>query len=266
MEMHMKRFLGGVAVAGLSACGGSSGDVVLGPGDVVDGTVAISYDPDTAAVTLNGNSVVDPRDTLLATKGDARLFASGVPTHRSALAENTDAYAIVVATDNLAPEFVGAAYGRRDETVLPDGSATFSGDYAGLTVFQRPSNNDLITSMLTGDVAMTVDFDDSSLSGSITNREVLRPTGVDFAAYDADDVIISGGTIAANGTFTAATSGGAFISALAGETWSTGAGTASGVLAGADGETAAGILRILHTETVGGDDFAEVGAFIATAD
>ena len=266
MKNISKCFACGFAAVGLAACGGSSGPVILGPGDVVDGPVPVSYDPSTAAVTLNGNGVVDPRDTLLATKGDARLFASAAPIHRSALAENDDAYAIVVATDDLSPEFIGAAFGRRDETILPEGTATFSGDYAGLTVFQRPTADDDVTSMLTGDVALSVDFDDGSLTGDITNREVLLPTGANYAGYEAEDVAISGGTIAANGTFMASATGGAFISAFPGEVWSTSDGAVSGVFAGAEGGTAAGVLSITHTETTGDDDFREVGAIIATAD
>lgn len=266
MEIRFKHAVGGCAIAALAACGGSgSGNTVLGPGDVVDGTVAISYDPTTAGVTLNGTTIVDPRATVLATNGAARLFADGSDTHRSALAENADVYAISVATDGIAPEFVGAAFGRRGETVLPDGTATFSGDYAGLTVFARPTD-DIVTSILTGDVALSVDFDNDSLTGDITNRQVLRPDGTNFVAYGAEDVSISGGALAANGTFAATTTGGAFTSTFAFENWSVAPGTVAGVFGGPDGESVAGILRLTHNESTGADEFNEVGTLIATAD
>lgn len=266
MQRYIQLVLGGCAAVSMAACGGSStGTTVLGAGDVVEGTVPVSYDPTTAAVTLNGNTVVNPRDTLLTTKGDARLFESGAPTHRSAIAENEDVYAIVVASDGTPTNLVGAAFGRREETVLPDGEAAFSGDYAGLTVRSAAGLDNAVTSMLTGDVALTVNFDDGIMSGSITNREVLTPAGTNNAFFDAADVIISDGTIAENGTFSATTSGGEFIPVLV-QTWTSDAGSVNGVLGGETGASAAGILRIEHSSDGSASVYNEVGAFVATED
>lgn len=262
-----KHVMSCLAMLGLAACGGSSGDpVVLDPASFLVGTTPTSYDPASAAIVLNGGMIVDPRDTTLATNGDATLYASAAPVHRSAVAENDDVYAAVISTDGLAAEIDAGTYGRNGVTEMPAGSATFSGDYAAVTIRDNGVPAKYISSLLTGDAALTVAFDDGTLTGSVTNREVLTSSGGDFVGYGAEDIMIVDGMIAEDGTFTATTTGGAFTSPIPIENWSANTGDAEGVFGGANGEAAAGVVRFGHVLEGSSILREELGAFVVTED
>jgi hypothetical protein len=250
----------------VAACGGTtvSAPISLTPASFNEGPVPIGYDPATGALSVNAAAVVAPRTTETVSNGNASIFRSAAPLHHSAIAQNSDVYA--VASANLGATGVrGLTYGRRGPTELPTtGTATFSGDYAGIFGRDPVAGNQSVFAHIDGDANLAVDMANMSLTGSVTNRMAYDDDGVAAPVTTSfADVQIAGGTIAADGTFDANVTGGERT--YSGGTYNFVSGSANGAFGGATGNAVAGVIQINQTNpNIGMAAHTEVGSFVAT--
>lgn len=258
------------AIALVAACGGTT--TVMAPDPIAltattrtEGPTPILYDPGLATLSLNGTSVVDPRETEAITNGNASYFLSAAPLTFSTVAQNGDIFAVSAAT-NGGTNSRGQVYGNRVAGELARvGSATYSGDYAG--IFVRDATGALsqsFTAAVDGDVTLNVNLADGTMTGAITDRLSYNMTGTAQApASTFADAQITNGSIAADGSFDATVTGGARTIVLG--DYTVDSGTANGTFAGTTGQTAGGVVTINMTHPTGGT-YTELGSFIATAD
>ena len=260
MSISPKLFLSASLMAALAACGGTS--VSVPAASFVEGPTSISYTPTTGALSLGGAVVADPQGQVLHTDGGANLIRSTDGSTYSARAQNAHVYALTASTIGGA-ELTSATFGRTGSSVL-SGSGTYTGEYARYYV-RNPAGatNQFISTAVDGDVSLTANLSNSTVSGAITNRRSLTRDGVFRPTPQIADLTISGGTIAANGTFSATATGGEYRGSAAATPYTTANGRVNGVFGGANGEAAAGVLRI-ETTSPGGTDYVETGAFVTT--
>ncbi len=157
-----------------------------------------------------------------------------------------------------------AYYGRVIDTLLPVGGgatyttqgqtaggyrATYGSSTAGIN---GSVNGGLIA--ITGDPSLTANFNNSTISGMITNRTSLLSDGSTPDTFA--DVTLSNTAITNTGTFNGNASGGANGTQ---PTSTAGTGTYEGLFGGTNSDSITGAL--LLTYTVGADTFSEVGVF-----
>lgn len=257
-------------IVGLSACGGSSTSSpppVLLPVKTVSGTTPTAYDPAAGTLVLNGAAVTNPRLTEVVSNGEASVFSNVGLTTYSAIAQNNDVFALATAEDAGGTDLRGFTYGRRVTTELPTiGSATYSGDYAGMFMEDAGGTGQNIFATVDGDVAMAVDLAGKTFTGSITNRQAYNVSGIAAPASTSfADAMITGGTIAADRTFSATVTGGERT--YSGGTYTTTAGSTIGVFGGATGNAVAGVVTINQAfPDAGAAPNSEIGSFIASQD
>jgi hypothetical protein len=252
------------AIISLSACGGGGGGEGSGTGGNVVG-------PEGAF--LDGNPNIDYSFNAADNTAQVRTYeplpqtSSSVITVPAGFTAFTNDDSSVVVFRGVTPSgngvttvysdggsfLTGALNERLDETILPTtGATTYEGVYAGIF---RATNSNEIEFTISGTSRLTVDFDDESISGSISNRIATENDGDSFGMFS----LILEETVLSDGAFVETTDGGGFLSAgLAG----TQEGRYSGRLVGDNGEEIVGNITVPHTIN-GSVTGEEVGAFIA---
>ncbi|NCO87146.1 MAG: hypothetical protein GW886_11015 [Rhodobacterales bacterium] len=101
--------------------------------------------------------------------------------------------------------------------------------------------------LVTGDATLAVDFAGRTLTGAITNRDLRQQNaGEPFDTFNLADIAISGGVIAANGTFSADVTGGQLLSATGDDYGSTTTGDLTGLFGRPRGGAVAGVVTLPH--------------------
>jgi hypothetical protein len=178
------------------------GDITLPPG-TVDPTAAgaifrseetgtannITYDAATDTISINnlpfdGDGTYD-RDNEVGTLNGFSVYENNNTTERRAYktlygvsASGETRFAITRTGDYRGYGFGGFVYQRDVDVALPTtGSATFTGDYAGLRVFDGTGG----IQYTTADAIMEVDFEDfdanDAVEGTLINRQVYETDG-----------------------------------------------------------------------------------------
>lgn len=157
---------------------------------------AVSYDSTTDTFTVDnlpfdGNDVYD-RDDQVMTLNTFRVYENNnVAPHRQYKAlyieGATTRVAVIRTGDYLDYGFGGFLYARNGAVSLPTGQATYTGQYAGLRVFENRSG----IQYTQADIDLDVDFDDfitdGAVEGFLTNRRIIDPTtGADLGPVEAD--------------------------------------------------------------------------------
>lgn len=218
-------------------------------------TIALSESPLTAVKQFD--RIVDNSQTLYGFRRDE----AGVSVAVFAITDDADA--------NLAP---GARVDSRGGTFPDTGSATFNGGYVGFLSRDGDAGSPFFTeSRITGDVEITADFANGSVSGFIDRRRrfltsdnssvgTLSSVALNAHAI-ADGVSVgNGGTTAGGGIDDLPT----YVPENGPQTgsWSVAFGNENAVEAG-------GIVRIIHdydNAVSPADDFIETGGFLVTTD
>jgi len=276
-----------IAVAGLSACGGSTTSVGPPPTTPIPGGVAGTAGGSTVPLTetgtvtvhnLNGGDTVEMtiggtpitglvRDTTY-DKGVLKAFIqSEVEPVTSSTLSNREAghsgvsstgamSASVMNTDSSSIEaggiLRGANYARVSAGTMPTtGTGTFTGSYAG-----GAGSPTVSAFIVTGDVSLTANFG-GSIQGSITNR--VGQQNIAGAQHVFENITLNAATISGAGVYSGSTTGGEFtpLGAVASQS-----GTFSGLIGGATGTETAGAVNI-QTTYGSGVILTEVGVFIA---
>lgn len=222
-------------------------------GSVTD-NIAVEHDKDADQILLTDGVVLItlPRDEGYDVH-QFKTYQGGGSSSILSFAETSSGggYAAVTALA-VADGFAGIAGGkfaRLSDTELPDdGTATFTGKYAGYIV-----GTDFFKAerLLAGDVELTADFDDGEISGVISNRfnQIKPEKTLGDMVLNATDIDDAG--------FAGTTTGGAFNDGTA----SVSDGSYSGLFVGEDGEEIVGGVSVQHVRS--GTDLVEVGVFIA---
>jgi hypothetical protein len=148
--------------------------------------------------------------------------------------------------------WLGGYMVRNGETFFfPPGSATFEGGYRGHIMEFAALN-------VRGNVRLDADFENSSISGAITDRQVgVDPFGVNNPQYIRNDIALDASAISTTGTF-----GGA-VSQNNGATLQGARGYYGGIF-DQTAERAIGVLQVDHynEDRAGGIAFPESGIFV----
>ena len=130
-----------------------------------------------------------------------------------------------------------AVYGARTEAAnLPAGEASYAGRMAG-EIWQADNPNRSTRTFVRGDLSLTADFDESTVTGTIDGMETATP-GQSYQAI-SDELTISGGSIT-DSTFTAGLTG------TGGED-SRFEGDVDGQFFGPDAKEVGGVLEATHS-------------------
>jgi len=275
-----------MAVAGLSACGGSTTSVgptpttpiagnVLGTagGATVTGTAHGVADGQPVAMTIGGTTISGlVRDTTY-DKGVLKAFVQsavkpcpgstcGTESNREAghsgVSSTGAMSASVLNTDSSSIEaggiLRGANYARVSGGTMPTtGGGTFTGSYAG-----GAGASNVTAFIVTGDVSLTADFDASTIQGSITNR--VGQQNILGNQFSFADITLNSATISGAGAYSGSATGGdmALLGSVTSQT-----GTFSGLIGGATGTETAGAVNTQTNYNSGSIIMTEVGVFIA---
>ncbi|MGH1330720.1 MAG: hypothetical protein ACRBBK_07560 [Paracoccaceae bacterium] len=239
-----------LSAALLAACdlGPRTGPIVsktIGPDTIVLGETI-------AETTING---VEQTDLVLDPLFDYGLFkgwhdTSAPVSFRRAktgyIGESTSggSFAFVGGFKDLSSPHGSAIYGRTVETKIPDkGKATYTGQYAATAreFVGDPSNSTIVDGLITGDTSLTVDFETSAVSGSITNRLNKQPSGNSTSVHQIADLIFEPTTFNRKGEFSGSTAGGEYILDDSGVS-----GTFGGLISGSHGQETVGRVNVLH--------------------
>ena len=161
---------------------------------------------------------------------------------------------------------VAARYSRNSSTNLPvSGAATFNGTYMGNVNQATNGNANSTLALVTGDVALTADFDQTTIYGRISNRSHLGEFSGSVTQTVSSDVILGVAPIdPVNGTFSGFATGGEYtagwIAPLPAHLTTTG--SYQGMIGGINGTEAAGAVNLSSTYS-GGIRTQETGVFIA---
>ncbi|PUB18617.1 hypothetical protein [Yoonia sediminilitoris] len=257
-----------VIICGLSACGGGSGDSLVDRQQVFDikiGNDDLAFDPNTGVLTLDGEEIGDRTDRAIAALGDAKITNRVNTPIFAAVAQNSDVFAATFQNFDPDDQAKGTIYGRRGEADLPSsGEATYTGNYAGLSVRAPDSATPAISAGVTGVAVFTADFSGMTMDGEITGRTVVAPNGVPFAnAVGAEDVVLEITDLGADGRFSGSASGGEFTQI--GATFEGSAGEYEGFIGrnfGGSDTSVAGAFSMDH-EKSDGNIYRETGVFVA---
>lgn len=203
----------------------------------------ISFDPNPQTETLLTFVRKTDRD-LNGFEGYATADGSGIYLRSGS--ENSSV-AIIVSDQTVAEGFGGTVIARNAPTDLPlAGTANYSGDYAALVT--NETTGDHVTT-ITGDVALTADFEAALVSGTISDRQLANGEALADLTLDAD------GNTLADGVTTGFTSGGNLDGAEPQN------GFYSAMIAGSTADEIVGAVKLSHTTDDGG--LIEYGAFAA---
>lgn len=255
-----------LALTALTACGGTTVSyqdaLQIGPGRA-------EFDFESGTLSLDGMIVDQPgAEGVVRQSVRGRTFFTG--NHLVSTNFNRDVTAATIARISQTDGRDGTVLHRNARTPdLPDdGRVQYIGSYhgqlnlytgtGGLTVSPR-------LAAIEGSAVIFADFDTNRVSGRIEDREAYTNDGRPVASlFLANTVFFDAVPIQDGGTFAATTRGGAFDDGTGGIT--VGTGELRGLIAGEDGRTIAGALRLGHN--FGEDGFNEVteietGVFVA---
>ena len=247
--------------AALSACGNKLDPNATQSGENV-GNLSVSYNEVNNTLTVT-DGVVEytyAQDS----EGDNRAIAgfkrsSADSRHDYALRGETSSgsgEAFLVNSTENGYEAAATFLNRLETPNLPTSStASFSGDYSGV-VFENDDEDSVWHDIITGDATLDANFSDSTVSGSIINRD-SDETG------DRDNVTLSVSSIS-NGAFSGTASGGGGGDGgpgFSGANFVRGDGTYEGMFTGADASEVIGSINIPMTSD--GYSGFEMGIFIA---
>ena len=248
--------------AALSACGSKLDPNAIQSGENV-GNLAVSYNEvdNTLTVTDGVVEYTYARDS----EGDNGAIA-GFKKRSSADSYNDyslrgetssgSGEAFLVNSTENGYEAAATFLNRLETPNLPtSGTASFSGDYSGV-YFANMEEDSVWMEIITGDVTLDANFSDSTVSGSIINRD-SDLTG------DRDNVTLSVSSIS-NGAFSGTASGGGGGDGgpgFSGANFVRGDGTYEGMFTGADASEVIGSINIPMTSD--GYSGFEMGIFIA---
>ena len=242
--------------AALSACGGNTVDpTVIQSGENV-GNLAVSYNEVDNTLTVT-DGVVE-YTYVQDSDGDNGAIAGFLKpinddgwydySLRGETSSGSGEAFLVNSTEN-GYEAAATFLNRLETPNLPtSGTASFSGDYSGV-VFENDDEDSVWHDIITGDATLDANFSDSTVSGSIINRD-SDLTG------DRDNVTLSVSSIS-NGAFSGTASGGGGGD----DNYVASDGTYEGMFTGADATEVIGSINIPMTSDshVG----FEMGIFIA---
>ena len=280
-----------IAVAGLSACGGSATSVGPPPTTPIAGNVAGTAGGstvpltetgmipvhdlnggDTVAMTIGGTPITGlVRDTTY-DKGVLKAFIQSAiePITSSTLSNREAGHSGVSSTGAMSASVMntdfssaggvlrGANYARVSAGTMPTtGTGTFTGDYAG-----GMGASSVSAYIITGDVTLNADFKKSTIFGSITNRNGWLNIDPQAPTESFVKVDLELTDIMPDGTFAGTATGGEFANR---GTVTSNTSTYVGLIGGATGTEAAGAVNLLITYDDAGTihNTTEVGVFIA---
>jgi hypothetical protein len=247
-----------IGLAGLTGCGGSGAPATLPPAFVADGIGApvVSRNASTGEVTVIANGVTHTLPTNPDIDDDEGFFVaarnlvydSGALVHTS-----DDSIAAVVYVTPFTNAVAGTYYARLTDTELPaTGTANYDGFYSGMLFLE----NGNFQSRVTGDVALSINFDNATIQGDITNRALRGLFNSTASLGSVDNVALLQTAIGSDGSFSGSASGGT-IGNLSNDMVN--GSTYEGLIAGTDGGHTVGAVRIGHTD--GFQNLVERGAF-----
>lgn len=264
-------------IAGLAACSGGSGgaptqvakaptptpEVTPAPTALAAGRVSsandasfrgeVSDDAKTITVRIDGNTrTLDVVDTP--TKPLRYAFHDGGNMSVTAAIAENKATRVGFATTQVQGDpdaFEARTFVERlGDTTLPmSGKAAFSGGYNGIS-------NGMF--LVTGDAELTANFNQGTIRGAITNRQLSDGQNV-FDTLSAGDLRLDKTSIDANGAFAGTTSQGDITSE--GGTLTSLGGNYHGMITGGKGGRLGGALTTDFT--LGEETLHEVGVFLA---
>jgi len=241
-----------VAAFTLASCGGGGapGPTTVGPTSLGVGILPSGFDASLDVATDEVVFTVDGVEMArMSNTGDIGQFGFYDNAVEYALFGQTnsgDGSVLVASSPSLGLDVAGVQVNRLGDTILPSsGSATFNGQYEGNIV----NNVFSFISVSYGNAQLIANFENSSISGAITDRIV-------GGGFTADDIQLLPTAITSAGAFSGTTTGGNII----GETTANN-GEYVGLIVGATGNEVVGGLSITHL--VGLGTSLEIGGFVA---
>ncbi|WP_133175967.1 hypothetical protein [Yoonia sediminilitoris] len=241
----MKHFFSIASLAILSGCGGGGGssDQETGPDDPLALSaeeVALLRMPEDVTFDIRSDEVWVAFEGLTTNldlqpnppSAQFRAYSGGRGGSRLLIGETPSQTAQAFLLFSSGSNGIGASGTRlvrlTDTSVPEGGSAIYLGEYVGS--YSAGFN-------ASGDVRLTADFGRSSISGTITNRQL---EGANIGGRPAEDVLLTEATII-DGAFSGETSGGRDLFLTEEPT-----GSYEGLLVGGDADGAIGAVRIVH--------------------
>lgn len=272
MFNNILKITAALSVLTLAACGGAGTAPINNPPAPAPqptppdpqsfqrGPDTVTYDESTGTIRVGNATVGTSGDTLVVSNGQANVYHNSSSNYLTAIATNGDGYGVSAARRATGASALGIVYGNDRESDLPTtGNASFSGDYAAITVESPGRATQRVSSTLTGDAFIYADFDDNTVEGSIFNRRVFTSSGAPFSSTGAANISFGETTIGSDGRFTSSTQSGQFTQS--GRTYSA-SGSLQGVFAGKDGDSVAGSVVLNHNSS-GLPTYQERGVFVA---
>lgn len=256
-------------LATLTACGGTSTETVIEllTAEDVAGLVAVNVRANAAGTQL----ILDTDAGVLTADVDPAL-AEG--TYVGGFTENPDDAALAYLSEGDASSaglglyFIdggagddetgtAVAFTRTQDSILPQtGNATLNGHYVGALL--SPTGETVMALGFVGDMELTANFADATMSGEMTNRTFISLASKDeYVASSVEDIQFEVTGITETGSFLGTTTGGALT--LDANVGTTSPGTYRGLIAGEGGTEAVGAVQIDHD--LDGDAFVELGSF-----
>jgi len=234
------------------------------------GTLGIRSGGSNPVFILNGTS--DGSLTKLsngnAHKGLLTAYRSSSGTNRIVIFADTSDGRVSVA-GNSGSDSQALVAGRMDRLtpseVPIDGTVRYTGDYSAVFVQNEAGRAQALTGMIQGDARIDVNFAADRVDGAITNRTLFDTNGGRISNHRPGNVTLGQTSLTSTGTFSGTAVGGVFS-----RNSSVNGGAFDGLVAGAQGDTVIGTVRIDHRlPPKGGDSshsatsssFVEMGAF-----
>jgi len=234
------------------------------------GTLGIGNGGSNPVFILNGSS--DGSLTRLsnasAHNGQLTAYRQSNGTDRMVIfAESNGARVSVAGNSGFSSQALVAGRTERltGSEVPVDGTVRYTGDYSSVFVQNENGSAQALTGMIQGDARVDVNFSADQVEGAITNRTFHGASGSRISTHNPGDVTLSQTNLTGTGAFSGTASGGVFS-----RNSSVNGGAFDGIVAGAQGDTAIGTVRIDHVlPPKGGDSnhastsssFIEMGAF-----
>jgi hypothetical protein len=268
-----------MTIAALTACiettdgAGVVTPANMSPRSLTSGPASIRFVNSTGDLTLAGIDIAKPFTTDLLNRSNgasasASVFSSLSGRSLTVIAEenpgnSAGTYALV--SGRVTTSSSGAAYGRFGTSTLPSsGTASYSGEYAGIAFENYNTPSQAAYVLTTGDVSVQATFTSNRVDGKIINRQVFGTDGSADPSWSAANIQMNSTTLTSDGDYQATLSGGGLRSA--GNTTTTNNGRVNGIIGEINGQSTAGILFLNHSLTGSNGDFAltERGAFSAS--
>lgn len=226
-DKNLKKLVLGAALGGLAACGGSGTSneiaadmrpapdetITLAPFLTSSGGSAVGVQYDSAQgeyrVRLDGTTtVLDQRSFTF----DSRQVKSGTNQSQTELvyhSDSRDRQASLYSPDVNGGQPVYYTLARNSETERPtSGTARMVGGYVGFA--QEDSYTAPLSFLITGDATVDVNFDQSTLRGTVTDRTAHTVSDHALLPIGLDNLSLAATSIDDNGVFSGATLGGSW--------------------------------------------------------